>query len=331
MEPQHGYRREGRQTSAYSEQYFKSAPGQPGVAGEWSEPDVPSGQYWAQGAPQVNSPGAPQQGPSMPPNVLVPPNVQPGSPYAAYQPFGAYGARPVAYAPYSFPGQRAGNNVVMQTYGARPSGGVPEGADRIDLVPRDGASVVFCIVACIAALLGSITGGVGASALRGKLLYAMVILVVGTIGAVGMVAKGAPLLRDARATRRGWRIGGFGRMAVVITAVLLIAGLVLGFFAVSDYSTGPVTETVTFVEEGSLRSTTGRRDPDDYRPGHHHRSRQTAEYYEFRTDSGRTFRISLPNGYGDLMPEGLEPGQRVRLTYYPRTGILVPDPAPVIV
>lgn len=160
--------------------------------------------------------------------------------------------------------------------------------------------------------LPGLSWGVGARGLRGKLILAVVLLVVGVVGIVYMFVKAVPRLRLAKDVGRGWKVGMSGRTAVVLTVIVLAAGGVLMAFTVSDYSTGPVTDTVTFVERGTFSGFT------------------TSAYYEFRTDSGRKFRISLANGDEGLMPPGLESGQRVTLTYYPRTGILVPDPAPTL-
>lgn len=160
--------------------------------------------------------------------------------------------------------------------------------------------------------LPGLSRGVGTSGLRGKLILAVVLLVVGAVGIVYMLVKAVPRLRLAKDVGCGWKVGMSGRTAVVLTAIVLAAGGVLTAFTASDYSTGPVTDTVTFVDRGTFSGST------------------TSAYYEFRTDSGRKFRISLANGDEGLMPSGLESGQRVTLTYYPRTGILVPDPAPTL-
>lgn len=183
---------------------------------------------------------------------------------------------------------------------------------RFDLLPNRIVNIVFSVVSLFIMFLPGLSWGVGASGLRGKLILAVVLLVVGVVGIVYMLVKAVPRLRLAKDVGCGWKVGMSGRTAVVLTAVVLAAGGVLTAFTASDYSTGPVTDTVTFVDRGTFSGST------------------TSAYYEFRTDSGRKFRISLANGDEGLMPSGLESGQRVTLTYYPRTGILVPDPAPTL-
>lgn len=183
---------------------------------------------------------------------------------------------------------------------------------RFDLLPNRIVNIVFSVVSLFIMFLPGLSWGVGASGLRGKLIFAVVLLVVGVVGIVYMLVKAVPRLRLAKDVGCGWKVGMSGRTAVVLTAIVLTAGGVLTAFTASDYSTGPVTDTVTFVDRGTFSGST------------------TSAYYEFRTDSGRKFRISLANGDERLMPSGLESGQRVTLTYYPRTGILVPDPAPTL-
>ncbi|MFR0578189.1 hypothetical protein ACLUWV_03800 [Bifidobacterium thermophilum] len=183
---------------------------------------------------------------------------------------------------------------------------------RFDLLPNRIVNIVFSVVSLFIMFLPGLFWGVGASGLRGKLILAVVLLVVGVVGIVYMLVKAVPRLRLAKDVGCGWKVGMSGRTAVVLTAVVLAAGGVLTAFTASDYSTGPVTDTVTFVDRGTFSGST------------------TSAYYEFRTDSGRKFRISLANGDEGLMPSGLESVQRVTLTYYPRTGILVPDPAPTL-
>lgn len=183
---------------------------------------------------------------------------------------------------------------------------------RFDLLPNRIVNIVFSVVSLFIMFLPGLSWGVGASGLRGKLILAVVLLVVGVVGIVYMLVKAVPRLRLAKDVGCGWKVGMSGRTAVVLTVIVLAAGGVLTAFTASDYSTGPVTDTVTFVERGTFSGS------------------MTSAYYEFRTDSGRKFRISLANGDEGLMPSGLESGQRVTLTYYPRTGILVPDPAPTL-
>lgn len=183
---------------------------------------------------------------------------------------------------------------------------------RFDLLPNRIVNIVFSVVSLFIMFLPGLSWGVGASGLRGKLILAVVLLVVGVVGIVYMLVKAVPRLRLAKDVGCGWKVGMSGRTAVVLTVIVLAAGGVLTVFTASDYSTGPVTDTVTFVERGTFSGS------------------MTSAYYEFRTDSGRKFRISLANGDEGLMPSGLESGQRVTLTYYPRTGILVPDPAPTL-
>ena len=183
---------------------------------------------------------------------------------------------------------------------------------RFDLLPNRIVNIVFSVVSLFIMFLPGLSWGVGAGGLRGKLILAVVLLVVGVVGIVYMLVKAVPRLRLAKDVGCGWKVGMSGRTTVVLTAVVLAAGGVLTAFTASDYSTGPVTDTVTFVDRGTFSGST------------------TSAYYEFRTDSGRKFRISLANGDEGLMPSGLESGQRVTLTYYPRTGILVPDPAPTL-
>ena len=183
---------------------------------------------------------------------------------------------------------------------------------RFDLLPNRIVNIVFSVVSLFIMFLPGLSWGVGASGLRGKLILAVVLLVVGVVGIVYMLVKAVPRLRLAKDVGCGWKVGMSGRTAVALTVIVLAAGGVLTVFTASDYSTGPVTDTVTFVERGTFSGS------------------MTSAYYEFRTDSGRKFRISLANGDEGLMPSGLESGQRVTLTYYPRTGILVPDPAPTL-
>ncbi|WP_167511101.1 hypothetical protein [Bifidobacterium apri] len=193
---------------------------------------------------------------------------------------------------------------------------------RFDLFPNRIISIVFFVAMLLAALLSSFPGGVGASGLRCKLIFGVVMLIVAACGIIYVFVKAVPRLRLAKDTGYGWKVSMSGWTTVVLIVIAMIAGMVMTSFAASDYSTGPVTDTVTFVGDGTFRKS--------YRSHGIRRSRTTASYYEFQTDSGKTFRISLPSGYEDLMPADLEYGQRVTLTYYPRTRILVPDPAPKI-
>lgn len=204
---------------------------------------------------------------------------------------------------------------------------------RIDLAPNRVSNTVCSIALLLLAVIPASTSGVGESGLRGKLIFGLVLLALGSADTIYLLVKALPRLRLATSTRCGWKIGFSGLLTAALAVVVLVGGLVLTGFATSDFASGPVTDTVTFVGNGTFRDSRAseRQYGYPYRMGHRYRygrSAQAGAYYEFRTDSGRTFRIGLPNGYDSLMPEDLEPGSRVTMTYYPRTKILVPNPQP---
>lgn len=235
--------------------------------------------------------------------------------------------------PQRFPqqGQRYGN----PNAAARGVAAIESRDKRFDLLPSRIVNIVFCITILSVMFAAAFSDGVGAGGLRSKLILAVVLLIVGAGGVVYMLVKAIPRLRLANETGCGWKIGISGWMTVILIVMVLVAGMVLASFVASDYSTGPVTDTVTYVGSGTFqqsdRSYSRNNSSYRYRTYHRSRPRKTGSYYEFRNDSGRKFRVSVPNGYEDLMPEDLEYGQRVTLTYYPRTGILVSDPAPKLV
>ena len=204
---------------------------------------------------------------------------------------------------------------------------------RLDLLPSRIVNFVFCITVLLVMFAAAFSNGVGAAGLRSKLILAVVLLIVGAGGIIYMFVKAMPRLRLANETRCGWKVGISGWMTVILIVIVLVAGIVLTSFVASDYSTGPVTETVTYVGSGTFQQSN--RSYSRYNSSYHYRTyssrpRKTGSYCEFRNDSGKKFRISVPNGYEDLIPADLEYGQRVTLTYYPRTGILVPDSAPTL-
>ena len=73
------------------------------------------------------------------------------------------------------------------------------------------------------AVIPASTSGVGESGLRGKLIFGLVLLALGSAGTIYLLVKALPRLRLATSTRCGWKIGLSGLLTAALAVVVVRA------------------------------------------------------------------------------------------------------------